>query len=1018
MAELEFQPELIGRESELEVLEGHLVRASEGKGATVFISGEAGIGKTRLMNELKQIAETKGFRVLSGHSLYESMTPYMPFREALMSGGLEYLFADKSPRVEAVYLVTDVGLLVKEVVRKGTHLDADIFSSTLTTVADFVKESLSVFRGDEARDSLNRIGYGDYVILIESEGGKNLVVILTGRENEFLIDDMRGVLKEVESKYGDVLKDWDGDEGGVESIDDLLKTLMTSGKYDGTYYGEANPEARRNLLMENVTLGLSRLSHTVPTLLCIDDLQWADPSTLALMHYLARNTVTSGVFVLGAYRPEDLVTKGGEGHPLNDRIRLMSREGLHEGMELGRLPWETISSFLPSLLGDVDFDEEFERRIHKETEGNPLFIIELARLMVEEGIIAKDNGTWKLGTSMDEVNVPSKIHDVILRKLDRLGTEKRRILDYASVIGEVFRSEILAASLELERIRLLELLRNLEQTHKLVHSQNEGYRFDHSKVKEVLYGKIPAELKREYHSVIADSIKSLNRDSLDEVVEDLAFHYYRGRNKEEALRYLIKAADKCKKEYSNEEATRFYNEALELEEDAQKRLEVFEGLGDIYRLIGDYEKSVESYESALELIEEKRKKAEVKTRIGAVYTRKGEYGNAIKVCTEAWNSVEGEDCEEEAFALNYIGVVHYERGEYDRALKSYEKSLEIREKRGDQKGIAGSFNNIGNVHWRMGEYDRALKSYERSLELSEKTGDQEFTAIHLGNIGVVHFDRGEYDRALEYYERSLEIREEIGDQEGIALTLNSFGNVHTERGEYDRALEYYERSLGISEKIGDQHRIARPLNNVGSVHWSMGEYDRALEYYERSLEINEKIGDQDGIATNLNGIGNVHWSMGEYDRALGYHERSLGISEKIGDREGATESYCRIAEVYFEKRNLRRALDFCNRAFDLSREVGLKESEAASRRIFGKIHREREKWKESIEEFEESIRIFEEIGMKKGLGDSHYEFGLMYKDKGDTGKAKEYLDKAAAIFEGMHLDLQLDEVRKALDGLT
>ncbi|MCK5548162.1 MAG: ATP-binding protein, partial [Thermoplasmata archaeon] len=236
MPELDFQPEMVGREEELRELHDCLERAADGSGSTLFISGEAGIGKTRLTNELKNVAQSRGFQILSGNSLYETLTPYMPFMEALRSGGLEHLFAEESPKVEAVYLVTDTGLLIKEVLRRETELDADIFASMLTTVDNFVKDSLSMLSGEDKKGILNTLGYGDYRILIESGLNTNLVAIITGRENEFLVEDMREILAKVDKQYRSVLKRWDGDEKSVQGIEEFLHPLITSGKYDGVYY--------------------------------------------------------------------------------------------------------------------------------------------------------------------------------------------------------------------------------------------------------------------------------------------------------------------------------------------------------------------------------------------------------------------------------------------------------------------------------------------------------------------------------------------------------------------------------------------------------------------------------------------------------------------------------------------------------------------------------------------------------------------------------------------------------------
>jgi tetratricopeptide (TPR) repeat protein/predicted regulator of Ras-like GTPase activity (Roadblock/LC7/MglB family) len=968
---------MVGRENELKELQEHLSKVSQGQGSTLFISGEAGIGKTRLVNELKKIAQSEGFQILSGNSLYESLTPYMPFLEALRSGGLESLFAEEAPRVEAVYLVTNTGLLIKEVVRRETELDPDIFASMLTTVGDFVKDSLAMLDVEETHDTLNRLGYGDHTILLESGRTSNIAVIVAGRENEFLINDMKEVLVVVDKNYGKILEDWDGDEEKVKGVVESLQPLITSGMYDGIYYGKENPRARRNLLFENVSLGMMRQAETTPTMLCMEDLQWADPSTLALMHYLARNTRQCRLLILGTYRPEDVAAKEGKTHPLVDTMQLMSREDLYDKMELGRLSEGSISDFMSSPLGAIDFGDDFMNRIFRESEGNPLFMTEIVKLLLSEGAIKAEEETWKLARDLEEIEIPSKIYNVIVRRLNRVGKGEREILDRASVLGETFTSAVLADTLGIERIRLLEQLRTLEQNHGLIHSRDGDYRFDHSKIKEVLYSEIPTELAVEYHAVIAGSIEEINKDHLEEVVGDLAFHYHRCKNREKALLYLEKAAEKAKKEYSNEEAIRLYSNALELEEDREKRMEILEALGVIHNLIGEYDESIDSFKNALEFAGQVRKKAEIMAEIGGAHRMKGEYDESIGICTEALHLVEGMQCKEEAVIFDNVGTVHYHEGQYDKALEEYERSLGIREEIGDQLGIANSLNNIGNVHYR----------------------------------------KGQYDKALEEYERSLGIREEVGDQQAVALSLGNIGNMYRVGEEFAKALEYYDKSLMIFAKIGDQRGTSISLHNVGVLHWARGENDKALEHHKKSLNIRERIGHRRGMGSSHLTIGDVLRAKGDYDGALKHYETSLEILETVGDQRVIAYDYSGIAEVYLERGDLTKALDFCKRAFDLSKEFGLKMNLAYSGRIFGKIYGMQRHWKESIENFEESIRGFQEIKNEKDLANSHYEFGLMRKAKGDPGNAKEQLDSARELYEKMNLKRELEKVREALSDL-
>jgi predicted ATPase len=127
--------------------------------------------------------------------------------------------------------------------------------------------------------------------------------------------------------------------------------------------------------------------------------------------------------------------------------------------------------------------------------------------------------------------------------------KEREILDFAAVIGEEFMSDILAKIAQINKIELLKHLRNLEQSHNLIRSIKQKYKFDHAKIKEVLYQQIPNELRMEYHGIVAYNIELFNKDNLNNVIEDLAYHYYRSTNKKKALTYLTNAADKAKKEY-------------------------------------------------------------------------------------------------------------------------------------------------------------------------------------------------------------------------------------------------------------------------------------------------------------------------------------------------------------------------------------------------------------------------------------------------------------------------------------
>ncbi len=893
---------MVGREEEMKQLETNLEEIVKEKGGALFISGEAGIGKTRLLQELRSVAEAKGFLFLCGNGLYESLTPYMPIYEALKSGGLEHLFTEEVPRVEAIYLVTRTGLLIKDVIRKETELSSDIFASMLTTVGDFVKESMTKFLGKEKEGSLNTLGYEDYRILIESGKSINLVAVMTGRENEFLIDDMKEIRQKVENNFGTILQEWDGDEEGVSGIEKIILPLIESGKYDGVYYGEKDPKVKRNLLFQSVSLGLSRLSEMRPIVLCIEDLQWVDPSTMALMHHVAMINRNKRLLVLGTYRPEDVSSD----HALVETKQMMDRIDLFKEVNLRRLPREVISDFL-GILGKIEFDEEFVSRIYSETEGNPLFIIQLMKYLVEDKIIECRDGIWRLIKSLDDVAIPSKIYNVILRRLNRVKKEERKLLDFACVNGEIFTSAILAAALSARKSDVLERLRDLERTHRLINSRNGSFKFDHAKIKEVLYNEIPNELRKEYHETIANAIEGLNRDNLESVVEDLAYHYYRSRNGAKALNYLYESAKKAKNEYSNKEAIRFYNEALEFEDDRTKRVEILEMLGDICDLVGDYDKSLRFYKEAIDLAEETGRKVGINAKVGGILWKKGEYDESIRTCKGVLDKIDSKDLQVRSLALSHIGIVHYQRFDNERALEYFNKSLKLREKIKDRKSIAASLNNIANIYASRGEFDKALEHYKRAKKDREDLNDQYGLSATLQNIGILYGEMEEYDKSKRYLKEGLQTRRKIGDLRGIAESLSNIADILVETNEYDEALEYYQKSIEIVEHIGQKLMMAYNYRPMAELYFRMGDMQKTQELCTRALKLAEDIGNEQIVANAYRNLGMMHREQARWNESIEDFEKSINFLREKDAPRSLGLTYHEFGLMWIKKGDVKRA---------------------------------------------------------------------------------------------------------------
>jgi pimeloyl-ACP methyl ester carboxylesterase len=502
-------PRMVGRDRELCQLKDSLHNAVEGKGNVVLISGEAGIGKTRLIKELEAYAEPLGIRVLEGRCLYESPTPFLPFRDALRN----------------VFQVSksDTLPLQEKKIRNVIKASAPDFVKAIPVVGQIIAGATVAYR--------------------------------TYR-------DEKGREKRVE--LGALLE---RDEG-LEAISSLLVTI--SGKQ--------------------------------PLLLFVDDLHSADTPSLSLLYYLARVVQNSKILVVGAYRPEE-ITKAYEGtvHPLLDVIQRMSRDDLFQKIELERLSqidyFDLILSILGVELGDL------AKLIYEETDGNPFFAIETVRLLMQQNVLTKEDGCWNLSKNIEEVEIPPRVSEVVVSRINALKDEERDILDCASVVGEQFSSSVVQNVSGLNRIGLLKSLNNIERRYHLVHSFDDGYRFDNSKIREVLYNEIAPQLRKEYHSMIAKYIEMANKDRLEEVVNELAYHYFKSGNAQKSVPYLLDAGEDAAEKWAAFEAVRFYSQALEMMGDDERwsdnKAKALEALGNVCALTGQHERANKCFEEGM-----------------------------------------------------------------------------------------------------------------------------------------------------------------------------------------------------------------------------------------------------------------------------------------------------------------------------------------------------------------------------------------------------------------------------------
>ncbi len=1012
VSSISFQPPLIGRDKEIEKLDSFWKSTKGDNGLTVLISGEAGIGKTRLVKELIESID-EDVKIIKGWCLADSLEPLMPFKEGFRKAGLSHILSETPPpKVISTYLVNKGGLLIAKAERDKTELDSDIFATMLDAVGNFVKDSLNMM--GEKGSGLNAIGYGDYNIFIQSIKGLSLSAVTEGGSSEFLIDDMKRTLHNIGERFAS----WEGDMSEAKKVESKLSWFIDCGKYEGRFLVD-DPKIKQENLFDNVLLGLRRLSLDQPVILYLDDLQWADPTTLKLLHYLSRNTKNNNLLILGTYRPEDLVASDDEmTHNLRTIMQNMNRENLYEEIKLERLEKDYVKQFIENSLGNIDIDQESVEKIYSECEGNPLFLLEIIQMMALEGYITDKQDEWVEHKDIDEFDMPSKVYDVVIRRLDRLMRDQRDLLECASVVGREFESDILGEVTGVNRVKLLRHLNEIERTHNLIQSIKKKYRFDHNKFREVLYKSINEELRDEYHRMIAESYENLYTKNIDEVAPLLAHHYHKAED-ERAIRYLLQTGDATKERYANEEALILYNNAVSLakEKDIDVPTKGLEGLGDVYNLTGDYDKSVERYEEALEGLKEKKERAALYGKVANVLEKTGKYEDSLEYAEKGISLIDYHDVEI-CGLLNAKGWGLLRQGKYDEAIKVFKQGEERADLLDRKLDKAQSLHDLGTIYLRKGELNEGENYLKRAIELRDECEDVNGLGVSYNNIALIYWNKGELDSALQYFTKCMDIFQNIGHKFGIATALNNIGVLKWIKGELDSALEHYKKSRDIQEEIGDKLGIATSLHNIAAIYRDKGDLDRSLSFFKKSRSIVEEIGDKWGIAKSLSNIGVVYGLMGKLDRSIDHLERSLDIREDMDEKTGIIESLCGIAETCIKKKEVIQAEKRAKRALEIAIEVEGKNEMTTCHKVLGMAYREQEKWEEAEVEFEKCIEMLDDELDRKDLSIAYYEYGLMWKAKGETKKAEEYLKNSLEIFEDIGMKLMIDEVKEELRNLA
>jgi tetratricopeptide (TPR) repeat protein len=627
--------------------------------------------------------------------------------------------------------------------------------------------------------------------------------------------------------------------------------------------------ARTRLLTTVAALG-QRGAAVRPLLLLLDDLQWADENSLALLQWLVRPVGQWPLLILGTYRQD-------ERPDIPERLPEMTL------LPLPRLAADELTRLSVAMLGQTGERPELLSFLQRETEGNTFFVVEVMRALAEEAGRLESVTAMALPLSV----FAGGMRLMVQRRLQRVPAGERPLLAWAAVVG---RQPDLAVLQAVEPGADIEQWLTACANAAVLEIQDGRWQFAHDKLREGVLLNMAAEEQRGRHGAVAAVIEKLYAADLGEHYAALAFHFGQAGKREQERHYLGLAAERAQATYANEAAIEAYERLLGLLADEAEKVEVLLKVAAVLKLVGRWPEAEERLQGALAAagtLPSATVLARCRYALGGLRRSQGMYHEAMEWLEQAAvGFMAAQDKEGLRQTYLEIGEVRYRQGEYGQAREQLSKSLALAQETGDQAGMALAVHTLGSVAYSQGAYGEARSRYQESFTIQQALDDRLGMANSFNNLGNLAYKQGDFDAAKVYYHESLALRRAIGDKWGMSAALGNLGIVPYLQGDYAAAKPLWEESLALRRELGDKWSIAGSVDNLGLIAFAEGELAKAVGLYQESLALRREIGDKQGIGITLSNLAHAALDLGDYGAARQHYQESLRLAQEIEDKQG------------------------------------------------------------------------------------------------------------------------------------
>lgn len=780
-------------------------------------------------------------------------------------------------------------------------------------------------------------------------------------------------------------------------------------------------------LFWHVTGFLQAAAAERPFALLLDDMHWADGTSLALLMHLTRHTRDHRVLIVCTYRDVDAQPV----RPVVTSVRDLSREHLVERIEVRRLSKEGTAALLTGMLEEGEVSDEVAALIHEPTDGNAFFVQEVLRALIERGDVTLVEGRWERREGGVLV-VPEDVRMAILERVSRLSSVAQQTLSVASVLGQTFTFDDLLAMRSIvmqhtdqhtdfaspddsEREAELDaVLEELVAARLLREAEGESYTFSHGLAQHALYDELSSHRRRRLHLAAGEAIERLQPRQLNQRVAEVAYHFLRADKPARALPYALQAAAHAEQVFANEEAIRHYEEATRLAReigDQAREGESLERLGMLYwGNLGDYRITIKTHEQAVQVYRSVgNQEAEVRAaaQLARAYVRCSEPAAARGLLSPYVESLvddidtareSTERPKSQAVVLSALADVHFHQGEYREQAATATRAAELWQMLGDAPALLDALDLRAVGLRLLGQWQDAANELQRVVELgeeSEQTGALYPCAHALYHLGYSYVQSGQFDLAAMTLEHGQRLGERTGNIffRGSAQFVRGIQSFHA--GDWTAAQTCFDEVTRLIHGISLTTSVYSPFGQ-GIMRVATGERDLGMKLLHEALtlaEHSEFVFGQDRI---LRELAEVELVMGNATTAQELLEPKLADPDRSADND-ATPMMPMLAWAHIERGGVQDAAALLERAAVQAKVQHHRIALLDVQRVRGMLHLKQQRWPEAEEALDHGLALARSMPHPYAEAKTLYVAGQLQAEMGHAERAHEHFTRALSI---------------------